>query len=79
MRRYLTIVLIGISFIASEVEHLFIYLLAEISQLEKAKNYMISLMWDIKLKLKDTDKSMVVTRGKGLGVVENKEGQVFDD
>ena len=31
-------------------------------------------MWDIKLKLIDTDKSMVVTRGKGCGRVVKGNG-----
>ena len=37
-------------------------------------------MWDIKLKLTDTDNSMVVTRGKGgEGVIKGKGGQIYDD
>ena len=37
-------------------------------------------MWDIKLKLIDTDKSIVVTRGKGLvRVVKGKRGQIYGD
>ena len=45
-------------------------MLNEISQLEKVKEHMMSLPWDIKLKatnqhkLIDTDNSMVVTGGK---------------
>ena len=31
-------------------------------------------MWDIKLKLIDTDDNMVATRGKGVGVVKHKRG-----
>ena len=49
-------------------------MLSKISQMGKAKNHMISLMWDIKLKatheqtkLIDTDNSMLVTKGKELG------------
>ena len=37
-------------------------------------------MWDIEWKLIDTDKSMVVTRGKGGGwVVKGKGGQIYGD
>ena len=49
-------------------------------------------MWDINLKatneqtrernkqkLTDTDNSMVVTRGKGRGIVKGKEGQIHSD
>ena len=45
-------------------------MLTEISQSEKAKNHMpydFIHMWDIKLKLMGTDKSLVVTREKGMG------------
>ena len=55
--------------------HLENMMLSEINQMEKVKNHMISLMWNIKLKATseqnkrtkflDTDNSMVVNRGKG--------------
>ena len=41
---------------------------------------MISLMWDIKLKLIDTDNSMVVTRVKGLREWWGSKGdQIYGD
>ena len=33
-------------------------------------------MWDIKLELVHTDSKVVVTRGKGVGVVKGKRGQI---
>ena len=36
-------------------------------------------MWDTKLKLTDTDNSMVVAIGKGVGVVKGKGGQIYGD
>ena len=42
-------------------------MLRAISQSGKSKNHMISLVWNVKLKLLDTDDSMVVTRRKGWG------------
>ena len=37
-------------------------------------------MWDVRLKLIDTDNSMVVTRGKGdERVVKGKGGQIYGD
>ena len=36
-------------------------------------------MWDLKLKLIDTDNSVVVTRGKGVGKVKGKGGQIGGD
>ena len=62
-------------------------MLSEVSQTEKDKNQMISLMWDIKQqtnktkKLIDTDNSMVVTRGVVGGGVdeEGKGGQICGD
>ena len=38
-------------------------------------------MWDTKLKLTDTDNSVVVTGGKGVsdGVIKGKGGQVYGD
>lgn len=39
--------------------------LSKISQSENAEQPVISLMWDVTLKLTDTDNSMVVARGKG--------------
>ena len=40
---------------------------SKVSQSEKSKSHMISLIWDIKLKFIDTDNSMEVTRGKEVG------------
>ena len=52
-----------------------ILMLSEVSQSGKAKN-----MWDTKLKLIDTDKSVVITRGKGVGGVEEyRGGQIYGD
>ena len=53
-------------------------MLSERGQSEKAKNYMISLMSGIKLKLIDTDNPVVVTRGEGAGG-SGKVGQMFGD
>ena len=59
-------------------------MLSEVSQTEKDKNQMISLMWDIKQqtnktkKLIDTDNPVVVTRGEGAGG-SGKVGQMFGD
>ena len=36
-------------------------------------------MWDTKLKLTDTDNSVVVTGGKGVGLVEGKRGQIHSE
>ena len=53
-------------------------MLSERGQSEKAKNYMISLMSGIKLKLIDTDNPVVVTRGEGARG-SGKVGQMFGD
>ena len=45
---------------------------SKVSQSEKSKSHMISLIWDIKLKLMDTDNSRVATRQKGVGSVKGK-------
>lgn len=42
---------------------------------EKAKNGMISLMWDIKPKRRDTDDPVVVTKRNGGEAVKCKGGQ----
>ena len=54
-------------------------MIRELSQAEKVKNHMISHTWDVKLKatheknkkskqnIINTDTSMVVTRGRGVG------------
>ena len=49
-------------------------MLSEVSQSGKAH------MWDTKLKLIDTDNSVVITRGKGVGGVEEyRGGQIYGD
>ena len=47
-------------------------MLSKVSQTETTRNHMISLIWDIKLKLMDTDNSRVATRQKGVGSVKGK-------
>lgn len=39
-------------------------MLSEINQSEEAKNHMISLMWEIKLRLVHTNSSVVVAKGQ---------------
>ena len=53
--------------------------LRKISQ-KKLRTYDFTDMWNITLKLIDTDNNIMVTRGKGLkGGIKGKGGQIYDD